>query len=130
MSVKPVSFRQVAGATIPDTAIITSAIQYARTHLSPLAFNHVMRSYLFGFIIASKNETFATRDQEVHAIDAILHDMGWDCTGELVSADKRFEDDGATAARNITDWDRYRVQLVWDAIAMHSTPGTGLHHSL
>ena len=135
MSVKTVPSRQIAGATVPDTALIASAIEYARSHLSPMSFNHVIRSYLFGFIIASKNDTFATRDQEVHAVSAILHDMGWDATGQLVSEDKRFEVDGADAARNFlarnaADWDRYRVQLVWDAIAMHSTPSISLHHGL
>jgi HD superfamily phosphodiesterase len=55
---------------------------------------------LFGFIIASKIPSLADRDLEVHAIGALMHDIGWDPTGELVSKDKRFEVDGADAARN------------------------------
>lgn len=55
-----------------------------------------------------------------------MHDIGWDPTGELVSPDKRFEVDGADAARNFLraeapDWDERRLQLVWDAIALHTT---------
>jgi hypothetical protein len=81
---------------------------------------------LFGFIIASKIPSLASRDLEAHAIAAIMHDIGWDPTGELVSKDRRFEVDGAEAARNILlteapDWDKHRLQLVWDAIALHTT---------
>lgn len=80
---------------------------------------------LLGFIIASKIPDLAERDLEVHAISALLHDIGWDPTGELISEDKRFEVDGADAARNFLrkeapDWDKHRLQLVWDAIALHT----------
>jgi hypothetical protein len=70
---------------------------------------------LFGFIIASKIPSLADRDLEVHAIGALMHDIGWDPTGELISKDKRFEVDGADAARNFLrkeapDWDKHRLQ--------------------
>jgi hypothetical protein len=46
----------------------------------------------------------------------------------LVSKDKRFEIDGANAARDFlrnealaSEWDKHRLQLVWDAIALHTT---------
>ena len=70
----------------------------------------------------------------MHAISAILHDLGWDPTGALVSADKRFEVDGAIAARafldregKAEDWDARRTQLVWDSIALHATPSIAAH---
>lgn len=47
----------------------------------------------------------------------------------LVTQDKRFEVDGAFAARNFVSqsrsnekWPRPRLQLIWDAIALHTTP--------
>ncbi|TVY82162.1 hypothetical protein LSUE1_G003003 [Lachnellula suecica] len=65
------------------------------------------------------------RDVELHAIAAILHDLGWDKTGELVTIDKRFEVDGANAARDFLllkadqkDWPKQRLQLLWDSIAL------------
>jgi len=53
-------------------------------------------------------------------------------TNELVSKDKRFEVDGAEAAREFLrkeapSWDKHRLQLVWDAIALHTT-GSIVYH--
>lgn len=55
--------------------------------------------------------------------------MGWDNTDKLTSPDKRFEVDGANIARDLIrkegkseEWDKHRVQLVWDTIALHSSP--------
>ncbi|KAH6711816.1 hypothetical protein DL95DRAFT_396137 [Leptodontidium sp. 2 PMI_412] len=124
--------RVFAGATIPDTPLITKALEYTRAHSTDFAFNHVQRSMVFGFIMAAKIPSLADRDLEVHAIGALMHDIGWDPTGELISKDKRFEVDGADAARNFLrkeapDWDKHRLQLVWDAIALHTT-GTIVFH--
>lgn len=123
----------IAGVTVPNTPIVQAAQAYARAHSDDMTFNHVMRSWLFGAIIISKNSTLnSTIDPETHAVAAILHDLGWDNTGELVSTDKRFEVDGAIAAWAFIDsalengtaqgWDEHRKQLVWDSIALHTDP--------
>ena len=46
---------------------------------------------------------------------------------EIITQDKRFEVDGANAARRFlkdnadsSEWDKHRLQLVWDAIALHT----------
>jgi hypothetical protein len=120
----------IAGITVPKTPTIDAAIAYIRAHSSDLTYNHTMRSWLFGFCIASKLPHLKDRDMEVHSVSAILHDLGWDSTGELISKDKRFEVDGAEAARNFLrqlksegddSWDDRRIQLVWDSIALHGT---------
>jgi hypothetical protein len=113
------------GVAVPDTPIVSKALEFARTHSTDYAYNHIQRSWLFGFIIAGKIPELKDRDQEVHSVAAILHDVGWDPTGELISAEKRFEVDGADAARDFLkkeapDWDKHKVQLVWDAIALHT----------
>ena len=124
----------LGGITVPNTSSIAQAIAYAKAHSDEWAFNHIMRSFLFGFCIASKLDHLKDRDLEVHAVSALLHDLGWDSTGELVSADKRFEVDGANAAREFLhglktqsrsndEWDSRRVQLVWDSIALHTSFG-------
>ena len=69
-------------------------------------------------------------DAEAHAVAAILHDLGWDQTpnSTVVSTDRRFEVDGAIGAREFINshaddpsaWDANRVQVVWDAIALHT----------
>ena len=120
-----------------DTPLVRAAQDYARAHSDDMTFNHVMRSWLFGAIILQRLEEKSVYpqgsiDREAHAISAVFHDLGWDITGKLVSQDKRFEVDSAIAAREwikdqlkdqaTQDWDEHRLQLVWDAIALHTTP--------
>lgn len=104
-------------------------MDYARSHLCDMAYFHVIRSWLFAFAIASKIPSLASRDLELHSIAAILHDLGWQGKTAPISKDKRFEVDGANAAREFIEkegkageWNRHRKQLLWDAIALHSTP--------
>jgi hypothetical protein len=123
----------IAGVTVIDSPLVQAAQKYARTHSDDMTFNHIMRAWLFSVIISKNLESiYGPVDQEAQVLAAILHDLGWDHTGELVSKDKRFEVDGAIAARNwiesqkkdgmATEWDDHRIQLVWDTIALHTTP--------
>ena len=41
------SSRMLAGVSIPDTPLVTRAIEYARDKCEPYLFNHVVRSWLF-----------------------------------------------------------------------------------
>ena len=127
--------RRLAGITVPDTPLIKSSIALAREHLDDMSYNHIMRSFLFGFAAAEKIPPMASRDTELHAVAAILHDLAWASRGprmeEFISKDKRFEVDGAEGARNFVKsevgdgWDKHRLQLLWDAIALHTTPSIG-----
>lgn len=126
--------RIVAGVTVPDTPLITASLDLARKHLDDWAYNHVVRSWLLGFAIADKIPDLAGRDRELHAVAAILHDLGWDEKDAFVSPDKRFEVDGANTARvfiekeaDSTLWDKHRTQVLWDAIALHTIPSIGWH---
>lgn len=125
--------RQIAGVTVPDTPLITAVIGLARNHLHDWAYNHIMRSWLFGMATADKIPDLVNRDRELHSIAAILHDMGWDERDAFVSREKPFEVDGADAARDFieqqptaTEWDRHRKQVLWDAIALHTYPTVAL----
>ncbi len=46
------AMRLVAGVRVPDTPLVTRAIEYAREHSEPYLFNHVMRSWLFAVSLA------------------------------------------------------------------------------
>lgn len=46
--------KQIAGITVPDTPLIEASTDLARKHLDDWAYNHVMRSWLFGCAIADK----------------------------------------------------------------------------
>jgi hypothetical protein len=95
-------------------------------------YNHVMRAWLFGALMLEHNETLRVSvDEEIQAIALVLHDLGADHTpnSTIVSPDRRFEVDGAIAARSFIrahrdgrHWEERKVQLVWDAIALHSEP--------
>jgi hypothetical protein len=130
--------KTTAGVDVIDTPIVQAAQKYARAHTDDMTYNHVMRSWLYGVIISKKLESvYGPVDQEVQALSAVFHDLGWDPTGELVSKDKRFEVDGAIAARNwvnsqqeqgiVKDWDERRTQLLWDAIALHTNPSVAAY---
>ncbi|KAI5459427.1 hypothetical protein BGZ63DRAFT_513271 [Mariannaea sp. PMI_226] len=124
--------RTLAGVTIVDTPIVRDAQAFAQKHSSDFVYKHVMRSWLFGVLVINHNDTLRNSvDLEVHAVAALLHDLGWDQTpgSPFISQDKRFEIDGAIAARNFLKgnqygktWDAHRVQLVFDAIALHAEP--------
>jgi hypothetical protein len=124
--------RIVAGVTVPDTPLITKSLAYARKYSNDMSYNHIVRSWLFGSVIAPHLPNADTADREISSVAAILHDLCWDPNGELVTPDKRFEVDSAYAARDFLktealDWDQRKMQLVWDAIALHSTASIALH---
>ncbi|KAF2434739.1 hypothetical protein EJ08DRAFT_581472 [Tothia fuscella] len=137
----PYPNRTLAGVTIIDTPIVRSAQSYIRSHSSNPIYNHVMRAFLFGALIINNNTTLSsTVDREVHAVGALLHDLGWDRSpnnSDIVSSDRRFEVDGAIAARGFIrghvdgkGWEERRVQLVWDGIALHTERKIALYKEL
>jgi hypothetical protein len=117
--------RLLAGVAVPDTPLVTRAIEFARKHSDPYLFNHVMRSWLFAtFLAESKGEPY---DAEVLAVSALLHDIG---LSESLVGSLRFEVEGANAAREFVRGlgvDERRAQLIWDSIALNSTPSICLH---
>ena len=117
--------RLVAGVPVPDTPLVTRAIEYARLHSEPYLFNHVMRSWLFAVSLAELKH--AVYDGEILAVATLLHDLG---LAKAFSGPLRFEVEGANAARQFAQregLDDRRAQLIWDGVALHSTPSIGLH---
>ena len=47
-----IATRLLADVSVPDTPLISRAIDYAREHSEPYLFNHVMRSWLFATTLA------------------------------------------------------------------------------
>jgi hypothetical protein len=124
----PLPTRVLAGVTVPDTLHISKALDYAHEHCDEFTYNHVVRSWLLGTYIADHIPKLQDRDVELHSVTAILHDLGWADNAAFISKDKRFEVDGANATREFLkregkdgEWDKYRLQLAWDAVALHAT---------
>jgi hypothetical protein len=117
--------RLLAGVVVPNTPIVTRAIAYAREHCEPYLFNHVMRSWLFAVEIARLKRT--PHDPEVLAVATLLHDIG---LTNAFSGPLRFEVEGANAARAFAREQGMiegRAQLIWDGVALNSTPSIGLY---
>ena len=129
-AIKPMSqsdsaARMLAGVSVPDTPLISRAIDYAREQSEPYLFNHVMRSWLFAVTLAQLNHT--AHDSEVLAVTTVLHDLG---LAEGFKGPLRFEVEGANAARAFArreGLDDRRLQLIWDGVALNSTPSIALY---
>lgn len=117
--------RLLAGIIVPNTPIVSRAIEYAREHCEPYLFNHSMRSWLFAVVIAQQKR--ATYDPQVLAVATLLHDIG---LAKAFSGPLRFEVEGANAARAFARGQgmmERNVQLVWDGVALNSTPSIALY---
>jgi hypothetical protein len=116
----------IAGIKIPDSKMAREATELVRDTETTLLFHHSRRVFLFGALTGERKRL--EYDPELLYIGAMFHDMG--LVAPYSSEDKRFEVDGANAARDflvshgIADDD---VEQVWDAIALHTTPGIPEH---
>src|ERR1700678_715458 len=116
---------KLAGIKVTDTALVRDAVELARASLAPYLFNHVMRSWLFGILLSEGVDP--APDPELLAIAAVLHDLG---LTDRYTAENRFEVDGANAARSFLKGraiSTQQMQVVWDAIALHTTRSIALH---
>src|SRR5262249_37362463 len=119
------STRVLAGVSVPDTALVARAIDYARASSEPYLFNHVMRSWLFAAALGQLERS--EHDAEVLAVATLLHDLG---LAKAFAGPLRFEVEGANAAREFArkqGLDARRAQLIWDGVALNSTLSIALY---
>jgi hypothetical protein len=117
--------RVLGGITVTDTPLIARALDYARTNSDPYLFNHAVRSWLFAVRLGQLQGI--TYDAEVVAVGTLLHDLG--LTPGFMGP-RRFEIEGADAARAFAKAQGLaedRVRLIWDSVALNSTPSLGLY---
>lgn len=117
--------RVLGGITVVDTPLITGAMDYARAHSEPYLFNHAVRSWLFAVRLGQLQGI--PHDAEVVAIGSLLHDLGLTSS---FTGPKRFEIEGADAARAFArehGLGEDRARLIWDSVALNSTPSIGLY---
>jgi HD superfamily phosphodiesterase len=118
--------KSIAGIQIPDSALAKAAAELVRDTESPLLFHHSTRVFYFGALAGRRKKL--TFDPELLYIGAMFHDMG--LTKEYRSATERFEVDSANAAREFLRQhgiSQPSIDIVWDAIALHTTPGIPQH---
>jgi hypothetical protein len=112
----------IAGIKIPDSKMAREATELIRDTESDLLFHHSTRVFLFGALTGERMKL--KYDPELLYIGGMFHDIG--LTQQYRQSQDRFEVDGANAAaaflrsHGIVETD---VEMVWDAIALHTTPG-------
>lgn len=112
----------ISGVKIPDSQLAREATELVRSYEDEMLFNHSVRVYVFGAIKGLRQKL--KFDSELLYVAALFHDLG--LVDHYHTETKRFEVDGADAAR---DFLRARgiaepqADLVWEAIALHTTPG-------
>src|SRR5580692_7167225 len=115
----------LAGIKVTDSRLVHDAIDLARSSSEPYLFNHVMRSWLFGVLLSENAKPLP--DPELLAVSTVLHDLG---LTDRYTAEERFEVDGANVARAFMKErgiSTQQTQVVWDAIALHTTRSIALH---
>jgi hypothetical protein len=111
---------------MPDSAMAREITELVRDASPALLFNHSSRVYCFAAL--SGHRRGLKFDAELLYAGAMFHDMG--LLSSHASQGERFEVDGANVARaflkshGIAESD---VDLVWTAIALHTTPGIPVH---
>src|ERR1700729_3753555 len=111
----------ISGIRVHDSKLANEITEFIRDTEPALLFNHSSRVYYFG-ALAGQRRGFKF-DAELLYAGAMFHDMG--LVPDYSSDADRFEVDGANAARaflrshNIAQQD---IDLVWTAIALHTTP--------
>ena len=111
--------REIAGVSVPDTALVAGAMEEARAMSEPYLFNHAVRSWLFAVQLAEVQGS--SYDEEVVAVAALLHDVG---LTKKYQGNRRFEVEGADAARALAQaggMDDRRAQLLWYTVALNAT---------
>ncbi len=112
--------RVLAGITVPDTPVIALALERARSGSEAYLFNHAVRSWLFAARIAQLRSI--AHDGEVVAVGSLLHDL---TLTKDFKGPRRFEVEAADLARAFVreqGFDERRTQLIWDIVALNSTP--------
>lgn len=107
--------------SIPDTSMCRTALKFVQATHEPFLLNHVMRTFFFGSLAGQRSSK--PIDKEMFFLGAVMHDLG---LVEDYVRDNRFEIDGAEAAASFLRDAGYpdeKVEIVWDAIALHSTLG-------
>ena len=117
---------RIAGIRVPDSAIARAAKRLVRDTEDDLLYNHSRRVFLWGALTGERRGL--KYDPEPLYLGAMFHDMG--LTEKYQTSQNRFEVDSANAAREFLQGygiPETEIETVWDAVALHTTPGIPEH---
>jgi hypothetical protein len=112
----------ISGVKVPDSKIAREAADLVRQYETEMLFNHSVRVFVFGAIKGAHQKL--KFDSELLYVAALFHDL--DLVDPYHTDTKRFEVDGADAAREFLrsrGIPEPKADLVWEAIALHTTAG-------
>ncbi|MFG2884562.1 HD domain-containing protein [Streptomyces sp. NPDC048297] len=112
----------------PRTRATEAAVEFTAEHLPAYLLNHTIRSYFYARSIAAtqKLDAGTDYDDETLFLGSVLHDIGLTDEGQ---GPNRFEVDGAFRAARFArehGLSDAAADLVWDAVALHTSPGIAL----
>ena len=115
---------------LPDSRTALLASELAASLSEPWLFNHCMRTYLWGAMLAQVNDI--KFDEELFFTASVLHDLGltstYTCQDSSCSC---FAVEGARAARRFVStqgWSNQRCDQLAEAISLHLNVRVGLKH--
>jgi hypothetical protein len=117
---------EIAGTKAPDSKLAHEITEFARDAEALLLFHHSSRVFYWAVLTGARR--CLTFDAELLYAGAMFHDMG--LTHRHASSNERFEVDSPNAARTFLRDHRISQQdidIVWTAIALHTTPGIPHH---
>ena len=112
----------IAGVEIPQTTAAVEATRAIRGTASELIYHHSRRVFLFGTMHARASGL--EPDPELLYLAALYHDTG--LATPFSEVQQRFEIDGADHAHKFLvdqGFPARSAEIVWSAIALHTTPG-------
>lgn len=118
----------VAGIPIPDSAMARAATELMRDTQSSLLFEAARRTFVFARLLGNSRDL--SHDPELLYIAALFLRIG--ITALYRDSQQRYEIDSADAAAAfLNGYGRSRedINQVWDAVALHTTPGIPEHKS-
>jgi hypothetical protein len=125
----PASKFQKVQPGVPDTQLTREATGLLHEFSTPLLFNHSHRVFFWANELG--RQTGEPFDAELLFVCAAFHDLG--LLKKFSSADDRFEVDSANAVRQFLEHHEVpaaRIQVAWDAISLHTTPGIAAYKPL
>jgi hypothetical protein len=111
---------------IPDSRMARQVTQFIRDTESDFLFQHSTRVYFWAALTGKRKRV--SFDRELLYTAAMFHDLG--LTDRYRESQLRFEVDGANAARGFLRSHgiaEREIEIVWNAVAFHTTPGIPEH---
>lgn len=110
---------------LPDTPLAVRAVEYVHACETEPVANHSIRSYVFAVLLAEHEglKPSADYDPDLLFYACVMHDLG---TSAKAEGRQRFEVEGADMAAAFLTGNGVGADdadLVWEAIALHSSPG-------